>query len=231
MAFLRVDGDTLGRRRDEHGPGPLDGESLLRHFLRQQLGPRERLSRSVLACPATRALVLGPGSSPRLESTDAAAFAGAVDLSMIARFADTNFPAAASAQEHAHADVDLLIDAGRLALQRSCPSHQRRASCAGEEVMAKIGRNEPCPCGSGRKYKRCCQTSVSQRPAPTAFETANDAHHEPYDELCPCCVQRLELHADRVADELIAGHLDHAEALCQKLIADVPTEAEGLDLL
>ena len=22
--------------------------------------------------------------------------------------------------------------------------------------MAKIGRNEPCPCGSGRKFKRCC---------------------------------------------------------------------------
>lgn len=22
--------------------------------------------------------------------------------------------------------------------------------------MAKIGRNDPCPCGSGRKYKRCC---------------------------------------------------------------------------
>jgi len=21
---------------------------------------------------------------------------------------------------------------------------------------AKIGRNDPCPCGSGRKYKRCC---------------------------------------------------------------------------
>ncbi|MCI9232306.1 MAG: hypothetical protein HFH96_14595, partial [Lachnospiraceae bacterium] len=20
----------------------------------------------------------------------------------------------------------------------------------------KIGRNEPCPCGSGRKYKNCC---------------------------------------------------------------------------
>ncbi|MBW2430077.1 MAG: SEC-C domain-containing protein, partial [Deltaproteobacteria bacterium] len=24
--------------------------------------------------------------------------------------------------------------------------------------MAKIGRNEPCPCGSGKKYKRCCLT-------------------------------------------------------------------------
>jgi preprotein translocase subunit SecA len=21
----------------------------------------------------------------------------------------------------------------------------------------KIGRNDPCPCGSGRKYKRCCR--------------------------------------------------------------------------
>ncbi len=24
------------------------------------------------------------------------------------------------------------------------------------EVEAKIGRNDPCPCGSGKKYKKCC---------------------------------------------------------------------------
>jgi hypothetical protein len=24
--------------------------------------------------------------------------------------------------------------------------------------MAKVGRNEPCPCGSGRKYKQCCES-------------------------------------------------------------------------
>ena len=23
-------------------------------------------------------------------------------------------------------------------------------------VSAKVGRNEPCPCGSGKKYKKCC---------------------------------------------------------------------------
>lgn len=23
-------------------------------------------------------------------------------------------------------------------------------------VESKIGRNEPCPCGSGKKYKKCC---------------------------------------------------------------------------
>lgn len=25
-----------------------------------------------------------------------------------------------------------------------------------EERMSKVGRNEACPCGSGKKYKRCC---------------------------------------------------------------------------
>jgi uncharacterized protein YecA (UPF0149 family) len=27
-----------------------------------------------------------------------------------------------------------------------------------EPIIAgpKIGRNEPCPCGSGKKYKKCC---------------------------------------------------------------------------
>jgi hypothetical protein len=32
------------------------------------------------------------------------------------------------------------------------------AHAAREEpaVSAKVGRNEPCPCGSGNKYKRCC---------------------------------------------------------------------------
>jgi len=32
--------------------------------------------------------------------------------------------------------------------------------------MAKIGRNQPCPCGSGKKYKHCCLvTKQSTQPA------------------------------------------------------------------
>jgi hypothetical protein len=27
----------------------------------------------------------------------------------------------------------------------------------------KVGRNDLCPCGSGRKYKRCCETKVEKR--------------------------------------------------------------------
>jgi len=25
-----------------------------------------------------------------------------------------------------------------------------------KKAAAKVGRNEPCPCGSGKKYKNCC---------------------------------------------------------------------------
>jgi uncharacterized protein YecA (UPF0149 family) len=25
-----------------------------------------------------------------------------------------------------------------------------------ERDLPKVGRNDPCPCGSGRKYKKCC---------------------------------------------------------------------------
>ena len=25
-----------------------------------------------------------------------------------------------------------------------------------QRTSSKVGRNEPCPCGSGKKYKKCC---------------------------------------------------------------------------
>lgn len=27
--------------------------------------------------------------------------------------------------------------------------------------MAKVGRNEICPCGSGKKYKHCCESKAA----------------------------------------------------------------------
>jgi len=40
--------------------------------------------------------------------------------------------------------------------------------------MSKPGRNDPCPCGSGLKYKKCClpvQESKAQPPEPSQQET------------------------------------------------------------
>ena len=32
--------------------------------------------------------------------------------------------------------------------------------------MAKAGRNEPCPCGSGKKCKNCHESKTSSSPGP-----------------------------------------------------------------
>ncbi|HLP09959.1 MAG TPA: UPF0149 family protein [Opitutaceae bacterium] len=39
----------------------------------------------------------------------------------------------------------------------------------------KLGRNDPCPCGSGRKYKNCCGSSLPHEPTPPAAPQAPKA--------------------------------------------------------
>jgi hypothetical protein len=41
--------------------------------------------------------------------------------------------------------------------------------------MSSVGRNQPCPCGSGRKAKRCC--GVQRGPSERDLATAALAHH------------------------------------------------------
>ncbi len=42
--------------------------------------------------------------------------------------------------------------------------------------MSKVGRNEPCPCGSGKKYKKCCGNSkVIEFPSTTIKEELDGA--------------------------------------------------------
>ncbi len=36
------------------------------------------------------------------------------------------------------------------------PKRKRKQSAPAQASESKVGRNEPCPCGSGKKYKKCC---------------------------------------------------------------------------
>ena len=52
-------------------------------------------------------------------------------------------------------------DAAGIALRRAQQEAKyaqlrRAATPAPRLVLPKIGRNDPCPCGSGKKYKKCC---------------------------------------------------------------------------
>src|SRR3712207_4697932 len=47
-----------------------------------------------------------------------------------------------------------------------------RAGARGESAAMKVGRNEPCPCGSGKKYKACCLKADQDAAAPAEASVA-----------------------------------------------------------
>jgi predicted Zn-dependent protease len=96
--------------------------------------------------------------------------------------------------------------------------------------MAKIGRNDPCPCGSGKKYKRCCLAALAN-PEPTRAAVGLADSPERDHDLCDCCLEALNERADRALDLILDGHLDEAEAMAHDLMRDFPKEVEGVDLL
>jgi hypothetical protein len=202
----------------------------MRHFLRRRLGQTELpLSRGVLVRAFARALVGGAGAAHRLSTADRATVSGAVDLATIARHAHADFAAAARAAKEAEADVDGGVGRalGTSRRQRTCPTHASRR-CCGEEAMAKIGRNDPCPCGSGKKHKRCCLAAPATQERPgTPVAALTESHQE----ICPCCVDELNERADHILEVLLAGRADEAETLCHDFLRDFPGQAEGIDLL
>lgn len=91
--------------------------------------------------------------------------------------------------------------------------------------MAKIGRNAPCPCGSGKKYKKCClplQTTSSPKPDSGTAHLTNQFLADPDD---------LDNLSNSVLDLVDEGRLDEAEQVCHKLMTHYPDQIDGLDRL
>jgi len=86
--------------------------------------------------------------------------------------------------------------------------------------MVKIGRNAPCPCGSGKKYKKCClslhETSRSQQD----YVLYPSADIDELDRLSNSVVQFIE-----------KGRLDEAEKVSHDLLSRYPDQIDGLDRL
>jgi len=87
--------------------------------------------------------------------------------------------------------------------------------------MAKVGRNDPCLCGSGKKYKKCCLSLEEPKPTPSqeSFNWIVDTE-DPF-----------ILDSNRVVDLIDVGELDKAEHLAEKLLKDHPEHVDGLERL
>jgi uncharacterized protein YecA (UPF0149 family) len=52
--------------------------------------------------------------------------------------------------------ADVCEEQGRKGEATELRKEAKRGGVATRITKPKIGRNEPCPCGSGKKYKKCC---------------------------------------------------------------------------
>ncbi|QLQ02321.1 MAG: tetratricopeptide repeat protein [Thiobacillus sp.] len=79
-------------------------------------------------------------------------------------------------------------------------------------TIQKIARNDPCPCGSGKKYKQCCLLTAGQpaSPASAAMDLAN-------------ALQRASEHYQ-------AGQLREADAVCQQILQLSPNHPDALHM-
>ena len=112
--------------------------------------------------------------------------------------------------------------------------------------MPRIGRNDPCPCGSGKKYKHCCldkdrvaefAPAVRQRVALQAQKANRVAlRKDDQEELLESQAvlqeaQALDAASNAVVDLVHAGRLDEAEQAARELLARYPEMHDGYDRL
>jgi len=84
----------------------------------------------------------------------------------------------------------------------------------------KVGRNDPCPCGSGKKYKRCCLSAGWEETAPA--DTPWSRQRDASDRLTPAL---LKLAKREIGDLLTLAWADFNQVHAPKPLEDYPDEA------
>jgi tetratricopeptide (TPR) repeat protein len=105
--------------------------------------------------------------------------------------------------------------------------------------MPKTGRNDPCPCGSGQKYKRCCmdKDQAAEHAILAAEEAARNAikaQHRARVKDYVASIQEpdeLDEASNGVVDLIHAGRLDEAERAARELLVRYPEVPDGHDRL
>src|SRR5437867_1571176 len=94
--------------------------------------------------------------------------------------------------------------------------------------MAKINRNAPCPCGSGKKYKRCCLPHDRQAATRDLSERQTRTPH-PATSSFAAVETDLDQLSNSVLDLIKAGRLDEAEAACRELERQYPDAIDWIE--
>ena len=105
--------------------------------------------------------------------------------------------------------------------------------------MSKPGRNDPCPCGSGKKYKKCCEAGAHAANAEKA-RAARAAEVMRVLAMPPRGARGippasgydgdlLDELSNGVVDLMTAQRFDEALASCARLLTEYPDVVDGLE--
>ena len=101
--------------------------------------------------------------------------------------------------------------------------------------MSKTGRNDPCPCGSGKKYKRCClEKDEAAASAAREAERASRPTTSPLQAMGAIPLddaEELTQASNAVIDLVHGGKLDEAEQAAHDLLKRFPEVHDGYDRL
>jgi len=92
--------------------------------------------------------------------------------------------------------------------------------------MSSIGRNDPCPCGSGKKYKKCCMLNTAATHSPS-IQTAN-SNTLGYNATNVTSPSGLLMKAVALHQ---TGKLNEAETVYQSLLKINPGDSDALHYL
>jgi len=87
----------------------------------------------------------------------------------------------------------------------------------------KTGRNDPCPCGSKKKYKRCCLRRIEQEQHTRQQASPVDAPDLVLEE------DDLDKFSNRVVHLINANLFDEAETACHELRQRYPEMHDWID--
>ena len=101
---------------------------------------------------------------------------------------------------------------------------------------SKIGRNAPCPCGSGKKYKKCCMRrheAARSESAPAGPATGSKSSPAPPAPAVSSpgftyVVAEIDELSNSVVDLIDEGRLDEAEERCQELRERYPETVDWI---
>ena len=87
--------------------------------------------------------------------------------------------------------------------------------------MPKTGRNDPCPCASGKKYKHCCLEKDRAAELSAAVRQRVALQES----------QALDVASNAVVDLVHGGRLEEAEQAARDLLVRYPEVHDGYDRL